>query len=374
MLQTQINKKKLQNLNSTFKKIEAADTYDLPASYNQTYLTLIARDPFWIFAYWEITEDTLNQLKQKVNSKLDNGVFVIRMYDVTLIDFNGYNANRTFDIEIDPKANNWYINLWNDNATYCADLGFRLFNGMFFQLARSNFVTTPRFWLSNRKDEIWMEVKDNKIKPFVNVEVSAREELKSKKVASEEVKNPIHTENRIKRMRLSEADVKAYYSKLSPFLQELIAQRLARYTASLRYHKRGKREQKISLYNRGQILEAFPSDYVRKLFLGSSAEIFGGASEAIFSGASEQKQIGEQKRKFFFEIWTELIVYGRTEPTATVLFNNKKIQLNSDGTFRMQFALPDGKIPLEFIATSEDGIQKREISTEIERKKTKYNP
>ncbi|MCM8819619.1 MAG: DUF4912 domain-containing protein [Candidatus Omnitrophica bacterium] len=373
MPQKVVNKKKQQNRSAIFEKIKGADIYDLPSSYNQTYLTLIARDPFWIFAYWEITESSFSDLKQKVGFELDKGVFVIRMYDVTLVDFNGYNANRTFDIEIDPKAGNWYINLWNDNATYCADLGFRLFDGRFFQLARSNFVTTPRFWLSSRKDEIWMEVKDNKTKSFVELQVTPQEEkVKSTKQVSDDPKNRIYAENRLKRMRLSEADIRSYYSKLSPFLQELIAQHLAKYRAYLRYRK--KRPANISLYNRGQILEFLPSNYSQKFFLSGSAQIFGGASESIFSGASEQRQVEKQQRKFFFEIGTELIVYGRTEPDAQVFFNNKKIQLNSDGTFRMQFALPDGRIPLEFIAISSDNIQKREISTEVERKKTKYNP
>ena len=95
-----------------------------------------------------------------------------------------------------------------------------------------------------------------------------------------------------------------------------------------------------------------------------------GASEILSSiqpGASEGRL---NKRKFFFEIWTELIVHGRTEPDATVWLNQKGIKLNPDGTFSLRYALPDGEIPLKFIAQSSDGIEQRHIDTGVEREKT----
>ena len=75
-------------------------------------------------------------------------------------------------------------------------------------------------------------------------------------------------------------------------------------------------------------------------------------------------------RKFFFEVWMELIVHGRTEPDATVSLEQKGIKLNPDGTFSLQYALPDGEIPLKFIARSSDGIEQRHIYTRVEREKT----
>lgn len=101
---------------------------------------------------------------------------------------------------------------------------------------------------------------------------------------------------------------------------------------------------------------------------GSSEETAGGASES-FQGASEQNAKG---RKFFFELGTELIVYGRTEPDAQVWWGEKKITLRSDGTFGMRLALPDGRIPLGFTAESGDKVEQREISTGVEREKTRY--
>jgi hypothetical protein len=115
------------------------------------------------------------------------------------------------------------------------------------------------------------------------------------------------------------------------------------------------------------------SQFFKRHLGGASEELAQGASESLFSGASEQIAKG-QGRKFFFEIGTELIVYGRTEPDAQVTLGGKKVGLRSDGTFGMRFALPEGKIPLDFVAKSADGAEAREISTAVERTKTKYNP
>jgi len=95
-----------------------------------------------------------------------------------------------------------------------------------------------------------------------------------------------------------------------------------------------------------------------------------GASEQLLgapAGASEERLMN---RKFFFEIWTELLVYGRTEADAKVLLNEKDVKLNPDGTFSLRYALPDGEVPLKFIAKSSDGVEERHIYTRVEREKT----
>lgn len=356
--------------------VDLQDYAELPASYNSTNLTLMARDPYWIYAYWEIASAAIETLKNKLGSAMDKATYVIRMYDTTYVDFNGTNANRVFDIEIDPNANNWYINLWNDNATYCADLGLRLPEGGFFQLVRSNFVTTPRLKPSNRSEEVWMEVKENRVQPpFVMAHLGGEKKKRqptSKEYPSTGKESESLRAKKLKRITLSEDDIRAYYSKLSPLLRDIISQRLAQNPPRILHTKSNPHS--FSLYAKGPIKGLMQGEVARRLLSGASEELLGGASESLFSGASEQN-LGELKqRKFFFEIGTELIVYGRTEPDAQVELGDKNVKLHHDGTFNMRFALPEGKVPLDFVAKSSDGIQRREISTEVERTKTRYNP
>ena len=41
---------------------------DLPESYNKTYLIALPKDPHWLFLYWEIAEDTIDNMKNNIGS------------------------------------------------------------------------------------------------------------------------------------------------------------------------------------------------------------------------------------------------------------------------------------------------------------------
>ena len=134
------------------------DNLDLPASYNKTYIVLMTRDPNCLFAYWEIEPDKIEYARKVLAHDFNRSKRVIRLYDVTLINFNGRNANSIFDIEINDTANNWYIHPVRDNVNYCAELGLRQPNGELFALAMSNFSDTPRRSPSGNHNEIWKDI------------------------------------------------------------------------------------------------------------------------------------------------------------------------------------------------------------------------
>ncbi len=360
------------------------DNYELPANYNTTGVTLMARDPHWIHAYWEVAPSTMEAMRKSLGSELDRSTHTLRMYDVTYKDFNGNNANHWFDINVGPQSNNRHINLWDDNVTYCSDIGISTPDGRFLTLARSNSVATPRAGSSGRADMIWMEVKDDLRQPPYVIAETREEGVRSlsstKKISPRE-------KGSTRRVFLTEDDIRIYYSKLFPLLKQVISARLERESGTTREFG-GKRivhvdssnpRYKIYIKDGNILLEDFligdlsRSQFLKKILLGSSEELVlpGGASEFARGGASEREK---KKRKFFFEIGTELIVYGRTEPDAEVWLGDKKVTLRNDGTFTLRFALPDGKIPLDFVARSHDKVDERSIKTAVERTETKYNP
>jgi len=75
----------------------------------------------------------------------------------------------------------------------------------------------------------------------------------------------------------------------------------------------------------------------------------------------------ERERGFWFVLNTELVVYGATEPDATVTVQGAKINLRPDGTFTMRFALPDGVQNIPVSASSADGVETRWITPEVTR-------
>ena len=85
--------------------------------------------------------------------------WVLRFYDVTYIDFDGTNAHGLFRSARRPeRANNWYVNLWSSEKTYCADIGALAPSGRFEPACRSNFVHTPRADESPHYRPEWLHV------------------------------------------------------------------------------------------------------------------------------------------------------------------------------------------------------------------------
>ncbi len=61
---------------------------------------------------------------------------------------------------------------------------------------------------------------------------------------------------------------------------------------------------------------------------------------------------------FWFNVNAELVIYGATEPDATVTIGDRKIRLRPDGSFSYRFALPDGEFHLPVVAVAAHGGQR----------------
>lgn len=141
--------------------------FRFPAGYQDNKIVVLVRDPWWIFAYWEIRKDKEDDVAGKIGSDGDApSKSVLRVYDVTNINFNGKNANSFFDIELKGLASNWYINVGSPDRAWVVDIGVISKKGNFYLLARSNVVRTPRFGMSDTLDAEWMTPEEEYWKMF----------------------------------------------------------------------------------------------------------------------------------------------------------------------------------------------------------------
>lgn len=359
------------------------DATDLPVLTPRTHCVLMSRDPHMIYAYWDYTQQDVNRLGSELIFRNEPPKYILRVYDVTAVNFDGTNANYTWDIEVGLETKKRFISVWQDNADYCVEFGVSTSGNQFVALMRSNTVHTAPLSPSKRDDLIWQDIKIQKDQTKIVSEpfLQAQQFYAGKK------------ERRQKSPRiysLSTDDMRRYYSKT--FL------RLARKGKSFENFFKGLTHgalwEKVNpvsirhfeiwkLFHQGASEKAYTTTKKRmenlqgmplgasEMYLGAS-EGYLGASEA-YLGASEG-QGRTSRRQFFFEVWTELIVHGRTEPDASVWLNQKGIKLNPDGTFSLRYALPDGEIPLKFIAQSSDGVEQRHILTGVERQRTIHFP
>lgn len=135
--------------------------FKFPPGYGDNKIVLLSRDPWWVFAYWEIRRDKEEEIIRTIQNAKDNvEKSILRVYDVTDVNFNGRNAHSSFDIDLKGLANNWYINVGNPDRSWLVDIGVLSRKRNFYLLARSNVVRTPRFGMSDLLDAEWMMPED----------------------------------------------------------------------------------------------------------------------------------------------------------------------------------------------------------------------
>jgi hypothetical protein len=91
------------------------------------------------------------------------------------------------------------------------------------------------------------------------------------------------------------------------------------------------------------------------------------ASWGVSSLSSHALHRPAAEKKFWLVADCELILYGATEPDASVTVAGRKVALNPDGTFSMRFALPDGGMDLPIKAVSGDETDSRQIEIKVTR-------
>jgi hypothetical protein len=115
---------------------------ELPDSYGHTRLVMMVVNPYLVCAYWEVSPEKLAAARQEVRS--DAARVVLRFYEVE----DGASVNQPpsgwFDVDVDLRPRNWYVDLWSADKTYYTELGLRGDDGQLVPLARSNLIRTPR--------------------------------------------------------------------------------------------------------------------------------------------------------------------------------------------------------------------------------------
>jgi len=125
------------------------EAIEIPRGYNVDRIVAMVRDPYWIFAYWEITDHKYRELERTFMDSWPKCKMILRVYDKT----SGKPTH--FDIALTPEARTWYISV-SAERRYQVAIGALSPEGRFELVAISNIVETPSGKVSDRIDEQWM--------------------------------------------------------------------------------------------------------------------------------------------------------------------------------------------------------------------------
>lgn len=132
-------------------------------------------DPFHAHVFWHVRLDKMEAGRSSLGPEGRHAALVLRFYDVTLIQFDGFNAHAQFDVAVHSLRSNFYVDFWESGRSYIVDIGLRAHDGRFVTLARSNHIELPPHAPSNNFDRTGIVV-DSRIQVVCEVADVARAE------------------------------------------------------------------------------------------------------------------------------------------------------------------------------------------------------
>lgn len=115
---------------------EVGTKYPIPLAGDHIGLLMVR--PRLGYAHWQIRTDHVEALKAADEEGFNGAHMVIRIYDVTDVLFDSFNAHTFFDLEVNGLSGNYYFPMDRLGRNYLAEIGFRFEDGSFHSLARSN--------------------------------------------------------------------------------------------------------------------------------------------------------------------------------------------------------------------------------------------
>lgn len=133
--------------------------YEIAGSYNFHKLALLIIDPFRIYSFWEIDNETLNSLKSRYSELVINKHnLYLKIFDITNINFDGKNQNNDWEINVYDFKGNWFIETNKPGNAFIAKLGFKNSDNSFIEVITSNVIKTPMDRESSNTDQVWMNI------------------------------------------------------------------------------------------------------------------------------------------------------------------------------------------------------------------------
>lgn len=305
---------------------------DLPGGYGESRIVLMPRDPQWAYTYWDIPNNHKEELRRQGGMRL-----ALRFYDVTDIDISSQAPHSLQQYECDEMAREWYLPIPVSDRDYMAEIGYLCNDGRWLLLARSTPVHIPPVYPSD-----WIEDQ------FITVDWQA--DLRGKTLIT--LKHPSQ--------RPVGANGNPIYDNIFALTESAEAQRVAGSLFGSMQHVPGSMvpQQAVSSY-------VFPSGVGMWAVPGVGLPNVSGLTMSGVGFSASAPPI--RPRQFWLIADAELIVYGATEPDATVTIGGKPIKLNPDGTFRFQMSFQDGNIDYPIMAVAADGEQTRSIHMTFDR-------
>ncbi|MDZ4743852.1 MAG: DUF4912 domain-containing protein [Verrucomicrobiota bacterium] len=308
-------------------RIDFEDLGELPEAYGTKKLFISARDPYWLFAYWDLSWQQFHEYAAKAH---DSKIF-LKIFEE--------NGNEVLQSQISDHVRNYYYHAQKPNLTFFAELGFYRHGDQHFEvISRSGTTTAPRDNFSPntfaRFATIPFEWSFRALLELIKSLLSENEELAEALARLQDHGHPFPFKANILKGEWTQEQEQALITYLG---EEDMMQ-----TIRVGSHE-------VTEWLRRRLLGDTTSGFVPGLL----------SSESLSSWSSPAGGYGQ--REFWMNVNAELIIYGSTDPAAKLRISGKDIDIRKDGTFTYHWSFPDGIFHIPVEATSPDNVEKRGV-------------
>jgi hypothetical protein len=324
------------------------DLGSLPASYGEETLFLVARDPRWLFCYWDFDGSRYSA----GNMRYGYAQFFLKILRA--------DGGQETLVEINPAARNWYVPVHQPDCDYTAELGYFDSEGAWRRVANSGAAHTPPDSLAPETETVDFatvpaHLTFERLLDLVQERMAEGETLLAAlaRVAGEG------------RARFHAGAIPSWGDEQKRLLAALLGDSVI--------NQAGMSSDQLDTLLRKQLGERLHSESASGLsasfgaLLGELAPSTQSLFSAIGASWSAQPFSMRTERGFYMHVNAEIIFYGGTHPDAAVTIDGKPITLTPDGTFRYHFTLPDGDHHIPIIATSPDKVEQRSATLSFTR-------
>jgi hypothetical protein len=342
---------------------------ELPESYGTGAILLTARDPHWLYTHWDLSSEQ----QRNYNGSSRDGHLIVRIYADTA------RGKPVAQAHVHPESRHWFVNVERANTRYVAELGYYSAANKWKMIATSDATLTPPDAVStDTTAEFGTMPPEVPMEKLVALVKEAVQESAPLAQAIAELREDGHPE-------LPRIEVETTVQTPGQFHSSSRPE-----TAPRRKTLRWKPSEWTPAQERA-LAEVISMDHVRRVWMGSLeitelirrqyvnelasmaaadlAELAPGAPPTSTIGGISSPVVkpSAHEKGFWFNVNAELIVYGATEPNATVSIGGRKIKLRPDGSFSYRFALPDGNYELPVVAISADETDGRAAELKFSR-------
>ncbi len=405
-------------VSSSVEQDISGEALELPRSYGEDVVFLVAQDPHRLFTYWDLDI-----------SHHPGGPALLRCY-------RGEKEVLETEFEVPFETRNWYIPVSSSGETYRVELGFYR-DGSWQLLGSSNSAWTPpsapsssqAFQVASLPDDHSLQSILEKLPPNLRQQPDllrllsglrlTEQQLAGLNPDAESKEHPLQILQALLGRHLffdllgSPMDSAGLTSRIQERLGEVLAggssgellDSFSRVDSSLFsgfFPAGGLSSENLSSWTESLLSwshaarHAAASEWLSSWGLPGgessamsvSAASWSGAVSSSFASAGLTSWTSETlsswqaaetgswmvpvpPREFYMHVNAELIFYGGTHPQASLTIAGKPVQLAPDGSFRYHFAFPEGEFEIPILATSPDGVETRRAVLRFERETEK---